>query len=147
MAIKRRTQRLSTQPIFPLLILVCIAACGCSGSESGGGGNRPTPTEGALYVLSTRVTTGAELATFAVVVDSLESGTEVDFGSAIEVPNGGVAVGPALGEVLYAVDGATPQLTEFRLQDDGSFDRGETLSLRNVSLTTQRVAAGNFVFI
>lgn len=98
-------------------------------------------------MLSARVSTGSELASSAVIVDSLDAGTEADFQTSIEIPNGGIAVGPPAKQVLYAVDGSVPELTEFRLQPDGSFEEGETLSFVNFSLTTQRVAPANFIFV
>ena len=120
------------------------AACSDGGSgETGAGGGT---SEGRLYVISARLTTGPEAGAFAIVVDSLDAGTEADFSTSIEIPNGGLVVGPPGGEVMYAVDGAAPRLTEFRLTPDGTFERGETLSLQNVSFTTTRAAAGNFIF-
>ena len=61
-------------------------------------------------------------AAFAVVVDSLEAETEADLGTSIEIPNAGLVVGPSGGEVMYAIDGSTPELTEFRLTSDDTFE-------------------------
>ena len=121
------------------------AACGDGGSgETGAGGGTGG---GPLYVISARVSAGSDLAAaFAVIVDSLEAGTEADLSTSIEIPNAGLVVGPSGGEVMYAIDGSNPELTEFRLTSDDTFERGETLSLLNVSFTTVRAAAGNFIF-
>ncbi|MEM7138006.1 MAG: hypothetical protein AAF500_15605 [Myxococcota bacterium] len=123
-----------------------LGACGSSDATPPDDGVGPS-NDGPLYVLSARITTGSELASFALIVDSLEEGTAVDFGTSIEIANGGIVVGPPGQGVMYAVDGATPELTEFRLQPDGSFAMGETLSFLNFSVTTERVARGNFIFL
>lgn len=133
--------------VLALTLAVFLTACGGNettdgGGEGGGDGNGDEP----LYVMTVGTSTGASFASFALIIDSLEAGTEADFASAIELPNGGLAIGPPRGEVLYVLDGTTPVLTEFRLSSDGSFERGRRVSLAGLSVTTQRAAAGNFFF-
>ena len=76
-----------------LVALGCALGSACGGTDSaptGEGGS--ASDEGPLYVLSARVSAGSELASSAVIVDSLDAGTEADFQTSIEISNGGIAV-------------------------------------------------------
>ncbi|MEM7135775.1 MAG: hypothetical protein AAF500_04305 [Myxococcota bacterium] len=142
--VARRRSGLS--PTFALATLGCMLAAACvdSGSDEVTGG--APVDDGPLYVMSVGVNTGTERAAFGVLVDSLDAGAEADLGTAIEISNGGLFVGPERGEVAYEIDGAAPQLTEFRFEADGSVERGRTVSFLDFSVTTMRASGGNFVF-
>ncbi|MEM9731401.1 MAG: hypothetical protein AAF997_22700 [Myxococcota bacterium] len=136
---------------FVTATLACALAAACSGDGSNGDaaddpvGDDPA-SDGPLYVISASVSTGSELAAFGILVDSLDASAEADLGTSIEISNGGLFAGPPRGEVMYEIDGATPQLTEFRLGSDGSFERGRTVSFLDFSVTTMRAIGGNFIF-
>ncbi|MEM7435789.1 MAG: hypothetical protein AAF436_11600 [Myxococcota bacterium] len=131
------------------LALLCVVACllGACGGEDGTGVGAGSPDpDGPLYAVSVRIP-GTPVAAFVAIVDSLEAGTEVDLETALEIPNGGLAVGTEGTGVLYAVDGATPQLTRFEVSADGAFVPSDTLSTQEFSRSSNSAAAGNFVFI
>ncbi|MEM8605818.1 MAG: hypothetical protein AAGF92_01835 [Myxococcota bacterium] len=136
---------------FVTVTLACALAAACSGDGSNGDaaddpvGDDPA-SDGPLYVISASVSTGSDRAAFGILVDSLDAGADADIGNSIEISNAGLFAGPPQSEVMYEIDGATPQLTEFRLGSDGSFERGRTVSFLDFSVTTMRANGGNFIF-
>ncbi|MEM7156548.1 MAG: hypothetical protein AAF799_27120 [Myxococcota bacterium] len=106
-------------------------------------------TEGASdgqYAVSV-VLPGTPRQGYVVMVDSPADDIDVDLGQALEIPNGGIAVGPDDGEVVYLVDGATPRLTEFSIDSAGGITEGRTLSMEGFTASSSGARHGNFVFL
>lgn len=116
----------------------------CAGGDGGGG--VPPAESDALYAVTVR-TPGTPRGAFVALVDSLEAGPDVDLETALEIPNGGIAVGEDRRGRFFAVDGAAPQGTVFDVSPDGTFEPGATLSIQNFSSAANNAAAGNFAFI
>ncbi|MEM8608805.1 MAG: hypothetical protein AAGF92_16995 [Myxococcota bacterium] len=124
--------------------LLALAACGSTDSEPEP--DPPAAEEGPIFAVSTRIP-GSVVSGFVGLVDSLDGGRTLDLAEAIEIPNGGIAVGPELGGTIFLVDGATPQLEKIEVLADGTLERRGILSTQNLSLTSSGVAAGNVVFL
>ncbi|MEM7139029.1 MAG: hypothetical protein AAF500_20820 [Myxococcota bacterium] len=142
----RRLYRMpeSAPVLRPLLIALLFS--GCSGEDPSGGEAGSQGPDGPLYAVSVRIPV-TPVTAFVAIVDSLEAGTEVDLETALEIPNGGLAVAPEGSGVVYAVDGATPRLTRFEVSADGDFEPTETLSTQEFSRSSNSAAVGNFVFV
>ncbi len=128
------------------MAVVCIpsvvAVLGCSDDA---GGNPQRPTGEALYAVSIRIP-GTPIEAAAVLLEGLDADVVPDLPTALDVPNAGSAVGTNGEGRIYVADGATPQLTEFELGENGSLKQGRTLSLQAFVASASGVAAGNFVF-
>ena len=127
--------------------LLSLVACGGSDTSP-----EPGDTFGAddpVYAVSFRIagTSGAPVSGFAALVDSLDADTELDLGRSIEIPNGGLAVGPGRGGSIFLVDGATPLLEKVELLPDGSVEPRGVLSTQAFSISSNGVSAGNFIFL
>ncbi|MEM8608770.1 MAG: hypothetical protein AAGF92_16820 [Myxococcota bacterium] len=135
--------------VCALPLLALLASCGDASQatgEGGQGGTNPPSSDAPLYAVSVRVP-GTPVGAFVALVDSLEADTVVDLAGSLEIPNGGLAIGPEFGDAIYVVDGATPRLTKYEVDADGGFEAGETLSTQQFSSSSNSATTGNFIFI
>lgn len=102
--------------------------------------------DSSVFAVSVRIP-GTPVAGFVGLVDSLEAGQTLDLDEAIEIPNGGVAVGPEGGGSIFLVDGATPRLERIDVLPDGTLERQGVISTQRFSVTSAGVAAGNLLFV
>ncbi|MEM7136690.1 MAG: hypothetical protein AAF500_08940 [Myxococcota bacterium] len=124
-----------------LLLFVALAACGSTEASPEQG-----PLGDEVYAVSVRIP-GTPIAAFVSLVDSLDADRRIDLTDTIEIPNGGVAVGPERGGSIFLIDGATPQLEKIDVGPDGTLERRGILSTQRFSLASNGVAPGNVVFL
>ena len=136
-------------------MISCGGSGGSGGSEASDGpdgsdaSTEPGDAVGAdrpVYAVSFRIV-GIPVSGFVALVDSLDANAEVDLGRSIEIPNGGLAVGPERGGSIFLVDGATPRLEKVELLPDGSVESRGVISTQAFSISSSGVSAGNFVFL
>ena len=103
-----------------------LALAGCGGSEPGGG-----DSSGSAYLVGTRVFGDDGAATsYFHVLPSIEQGTAVDPGRALEVP-GAARLYAAYDLGWFAVgDGESPTITRYTLDDAGALKPGAAISLQ-----------------
>jgi len=139
---------MTSRRLAGFLVLMALAACG--GTEpSPALSPSPDPPDGEddlVYAVSIRIP-GTPVSAFVALVDSIDASRRLDLGEAIEIPNGGIAVGPERGGSVFLVDGATPQFEKIDVLPDGTLERRGLLSTQRFSLTSSGVAAGNFFFL
>lgn len=105
----------------------------------------PDPVPGPLFAVSTQVFSPDGETTFITLVPSLNEG-EVDLTDAIEIPGRGLVTGPENQDVLFVVDGESPEITRFELTPDAQFQAKETVSFAGVGISSLLAFPGQFQF-
>lgn len=128
--------------------LILLAMAGCSddeatspgagpqtpgGSTPGGPGTAPAEAAAPLFVGSTRIFSGDTSQGYLFTVPSLDAGTPVDLGKAVEITDAWV-----FGDAKPYFFTATifePTITRWSLREDGSFEQGPAVSFANHGVT------------
>lgn len=110
--------------------LVGLTIGGC-GNEHGPAAGPDASEAGPLYLAGTRVWDDTQTTSYFHVISSLESGTEIDLGTAMEVP-GSAKLYAVEGVGWFAIGGGEgPTITRYTLDDHGALVEGESISLQN----------------
>jgi hypothetical protein len=114
---------------FALALVASAAACADDTDPTG------TPT-GPAFLLGTRVWDDSSTTSYFHVVSSLEAGTTVDTGLAVEVP-GAAKLFAIPGAGWFAIgDGDAPTITRYTLDDAGRLSPGASISLQRYGVAS-----------
>ncbi len=129
---KLKSQYLHLSASLLAIFTLGLAAPGCSDETSpvddGAGGGGPW-ADGPLYVGSTRVFNAEGSVGYLYRTKSLDEGTEIDLGEAIEMDDAWV-FGDA-DPYFYTATIFSPLITQWSLDENGDFVEGPTISFAN----------------
>ncbi len=107
-----------------LALVLLISSC----EPEKGSGGPVAPSEGPVYMAATRVWDDVSTTSYFHLVESVDAGTEVDLGQALEVP--GAAKLYALDGIgWFAIgEGESPTITRYALDEDGRLTADASMS-------------------
>ena len=121
-------------------------AAGCSENDSSGGsnGNRSGP----LYLVATQTPTPDGVGvTYLLLVDSLEAAEAPDYDNSVAVDGFANVYGVDGQRDFWVGQFETPEITRWRVEDDGRLTRGERLSFAGLGVANTFADSGLVTFV
>lgn len=132
--------------VFVATLGLAAMNAGCGGDNSATDDGRSV-IEGPLYLVHTSVSTTDSSATYLLLVNSLDADVEPDYENAVALDGFHIVYGRERHRDIYTGSFDTPELTKWRVNEDGTFTKGPVMNLANLGVVSASPEQSTVTFV